>query len=57
MHCNNCGTEMCDLVIADNWYVECRITVNGEPYAPLYYLYICPKCGNVQASRVEKEEA
>lgn len=61
--CNNCGTEMEDLVLSYTvntpvtaYDDEVKIAVNGEPGAPHYYFYICPKCGNVQAYRVEIEE-
>lgn len=60
MNCNNCGTEMDDLVLS---YIhetpfgsaidEVKISANGEPYTPRYYLYICPECGNVQAKKVD----
>ena len=62
MNCNNCGTEMHDLVLSyyhegifGRLLAEVNISVNGEPYAPKYYLYICPNCGNVQAKKVEDD--
>jgi hypothetical protein len=65
MNCNNCGTEMYDLVLSyyrpdpifpnvvPDIQDEVKISANGEPGAPKYYLYICPNCGNVQAKKGE----
>jgi len=60
MKCNYCGTEMNDLFLS---YIhetpfgsvidEVKIEANSKPGAPKYWFYICPKCGNVQAKKVE----
>ena len=60
MKCNICGAVMDDLVLSyfhettfGSAVDEVKITANGEPGAPKYWFYICPRCGNVQAKKVE----
>lgn len=53
--CNHCGSAMESLVLTAG-SEEIYTTKAYEPYMPEYWFYICPKCGNVQAHKIEEEE-
>ena len=52
--CPDCNVPLEGLVISYNGGVEVNVTKEFEPYSPIYWMYVCPKCSKVYCFKVEE---